>query len=133
MVDLRRMRYLMNKIPQQVFRIEQAKSDAMKITQTLSDMPHGSGVHSKVEDGYDRIEQAVDAYEKVLGELGVMRKELEPYIEMLTDPNERAAITLRYMHGMKAREIADMIYKCERQVHRYLQDGEKHMDGINRQ
>lgn len=125
MTDLRQMRYLMRKIPEMAFAVEKAYSKAMKMTTQYNDMPHGKGgVHSNTEDGAIAAAELKEAYKAVTDELEKMRKELEPKINDLENPDERAVMRMRYLNGYSTSDIADAIHRCERQVKRYLYPAE---------
>ena len=49
MIDLRKMRHLINRLPMARYRVDVAMSKATKVTATLSGMPHGSGTSSPDE------------------------------------------------------------------------------------
>lgn len=52
-MDLRRMRFLINRLPMARFRVEKAMSQATKCTASLTGMPRGGGGESQVERGLD--------------------------------------------------------------------------------
>lgn len=123
--DFLRMRYLMRRIPRLKWDIEREMSNATKITATITGMPHGSGNHSKVEDSAIILATVKDAYREVIAELKQLRETLEPYIDNLEDPDERAAMRMRYMHGLSPEAIAVAICRSDRMVYVYLNRAEK--------
>ena len=51
MVDLRRMRFLINRMPLARYRVDLAMARATRVSPVLTGMPHVSGVSSMVENG----------------------------------------------------------------------------------
>lgn len=125
MVDLRRMRYLMQRLPMARLNVERAMSRATKVTSTLSDMPHGSGVSNPVADGVERLTEAKTALQRLQGELSEMRAQLLPVIDGLENPLERTIMQMRYMDGIEIQSIARSLCYSERHIYRTLRSGEK--------
>ena len=124
MVDLRRMRYLMQRLPMARLNVERAMSRATKVTSTLSDMPHGSGVSNPVADGVERLTEAKAALQRLQGELHEMQAQLMPVIDELDNPLERTVMQMRYMDGISAWDIAYGLNYSERQIFRILKKAE---------
>lgn len=130
-VDLRRMRYLINRLPMARFRVDQAMARATRCTASLTGMPRGGGNGSQVEQGAEMLAAARGAYQAIRGELESMRKELAPYVEELEDPLERSVMRMRYMDGYSGREIAYRLTYSERHVFRVLESGEKKVEKMS--
>jgi hypothetical protein len=129
-VDLRRMRFLMNRLPMARFRVEKAMAKATKCTATLTGMPRGGSVGSQVESGMELLEAARGAYNALQDELEAMRNELAPYIPELDKPLERTAMHLRYIEGRSVREIAYQLAYSEQHMFRVLDQAEKKIAGM---
>lgn len=97
MVDLAKMRRLMRQLPRKLRAIDDAMAKATNITPSLSGMPHGSGVHSKTEDGALDVIAAKEAYHDIIKSLDEMGNELEPYIDRIDDYAVRVCMRLRYI------------------------------------
>ena len=124
MINFQRIRYLIRKECRVKWRLQRAEAKATKITSSISGMPHGSGVHSQVEDGAIRISEIRDLYSGVIAELEEARNELKPLINELENPDEVACLRLRYLDGHSAEDIADAIGYSTRQVYRLIRSAE---------
>lgn len=126
MIDLERMRYLINKLPMAQYKIDVAMCKATSTTTHLTGMPGGGGYSgSKVERGYDMIELAREAYAELMAELTELRAQLLPMIDRLGDPLERACMRMRYIDGYSVREIAYRMVYSEQHIFRTLSNAEK--------
>lgn len=126
-INLFRMRQLMRQIPRKLWKIEQERAKATKITTVLTGMPRASGNHSQVEDGAIKLAELEEAYADALSELYGMRQLLEPLIDTLEDARLSATMRLRYIKGYSQDEIAESIYIATRTVRRYLCQAEKEL------
>lgn len=131
MVDLRRMRFLMNRLPMARFRVERAMAKATKCTSVLSGMPRGGNVGSQVEKGVELLDIAHNDYDRIIRELDAMREELAPMIPLLDNPEERTAAFLRYIKGYSPAEIANGMCYCERHTFRILKSAEQHLQDVS--
>ena len=127
MVNLRRMRFLMNRLPMARFRVEKAMAKATKCTATLTGMPRGGGAGSQIESGMELLDAAKAAYQAIQDELDAMREELAPMIAKLDKPLERTVMHMRYMEGRSVREIAYGIAYSEPHVFEVLRHVERKM------
>lgn len=125
MVDLRRMRFLQNRLPMARFKVERAMSKATKCTATLTGMPRGGGAGNQVETGAELLDTAKAAYKAIQDELEVMREELAPVIAGLEKPLERTVMHMRYIEGRSVREIAFGIAYSEPHVFEVLRHVER--------
>lgn len=124
MIDLRRMRFLMNRLPMARFRVEKAMAKATKCTSVLTGMPRSGGTWSAMDSSMELLEKARGAYDTLKSELAAMRAELSPYIAALEDPLERTAMELRYMEGSTVREIAYQLAYSEQHIFRVVSRAE---------
>lgn len=124
MVNLYRMRQLIRQTVKVQWKLEQEEARATKITTVLTGMPRGGGNHDQVQDGAIKIAELKDAYREVLNELEEMRKVLDPLINSLENPDDRAVMRLRYIKGFSPEDIADAICKTDRSVYYYLSRAE---------
>ena len=125
MVDLRRMRFLQNRLPMARFKVEQAMSKATKCTATLTGMPRSGGTGNQVETGTELLDAAKAAYNAIQDELAAMREELTPVIARLDRPLERTVMHMRYIEGRSVREIAYGIAYSEPHVFEVLRHVER--------
>lgn len=124
MIDLRRMRHLINRLPMARFRIDQAAAQATRCTAQLTGMPRSGGNGSQVENGAILLDAAKEAHAAISNELYDMRLELQPMLEDLADPLEKTAMRMRYIDGCSVREIAYRISYSEQHIFRVLKNAE---------
>lgn len=129
MIDFKRMRWLINKLPKIRWSVELKAANATRITATITGMPRGGG-GNRQENAYIALADATDAYHEALEELEAMRAELEPLVDALTDIDERAVMRMRYMKGYKPEEIAETIHRTDRSVYIYLKRAERKIMGF---
>ena len=125
MLDLRRMRFLINRLPAARFRVDKAMARATKTTTVLTGMPRGSGTGDQTADGAIMLQLARDALDRIETELAEMRAVLGPMIEQIENPLQKSAMRLRYMDGMSVREIAYSLNYSEQHIFRILQRAEE--------
>lgn len=125
-MDLRRMRFLMNRLPMARFRVEKAMAKATKCTAVLTGMPRSGGSGGcAMDSSMELLEKARGAYAALIAELAEMRQDLAPVIDLLDKPLERTVMQLRYMEGMSGREIAYQLCYSEQHIFRELAAAEK--------
>lgn len=124
MVNFYRMRQLMRRTLKVQWKIEQEEAKATKITSVMTGMPHGGSGHDQVADGAISISEIKAAYKEVLDELEGMRKELDPLINSLDNPDDRAVMRLRYINGFSPEDIAEAINRTDRSIYYYLSRAE---------
>ena len=124
MVNLYQMRQLMRQTLKVQWKIEQEEAKATKITTVITGMPHGGGGHDQVADGAINITEIKAVYREVLGELERMRNELDPLIDDLDNPDDRAVMRLRYIKGFSPEDIAEAIHRTDRSIYNYLSRAE---------
>ena len=127
MLDLRRMRFLINRLPVARFRVDKAMARATKTTTVLTGMPRGSGTGDQTADGAILLQLAREALDRIETELSEMRAELGPMIERIDEPLQKSVMRLRYMDGMRVREIAYSLNYSEPHIFRILQRAEQNI------
>ena len=125
MVDLRRMRFLINRLPAARFRVDKAMANATRVTSVLTGMPRGSASDDRMADNVILLDLAKQARDQIATELEDMRKQLGPMIEALDVPLQKSAMRLRYMEGRSVREIAYSLNYSEQHIFRILQQAER--------
>ena len=128
-MNLKRMRYLLNRLPMARFRVERAMARATRTTARLTGLPRGSNLSDPVQEGAELLEEAREAYRDIQRELEALRGELKPLIAALEDPLERQAMELRYLQGLTARRIACALHYSERHIFRVLAAAEAKVEG----
>lgn len=124
-INLARMRRLMRETERIIFRIGKARENATRTTGKLSWEPHGTDISKPVEIGGVQIADLENAYREVFEELQSMRRTLDPIISRLEDPDERAVMRLRYIHGYKPDDIAEALGMTERMIYYILSKAER--------
>ena len=128
MIDLQRMRQLMKRLPNILWKIEQKEANATRITSNITGMPRGGGGLNRSEDATLALIDAKDAYREALEELEDMRKELDPYLTALQDDAERAIMRMRYIYGYDPEPIADAVSYHPRTVYRKLKSADPRLE-----
>ena len=128
MIDFRKMRKLINRLPMARFRVDQAKSRATRVTPVLTGMPRGSGGSSQTEEGAILIMIASEKYESMKAELKEMQDTLSPIIESIIDPVQKNMMRMRYMECRSVREIAYFLNYSEQYVFRILKKSEARLE-----
>ena len=121
---LYRLFYLPKQIEQKQREIERIWDKLTAMSPNLSGMPHGGGGHDQVADGAINITEIKAVYREVLGELERMRNELDPLIDYLDNPDDRAVMRLRYIKGFSPEDIAEAIHRTDRSIYYYLSRAE---------
>lgn len=125
MLDLQRMRFLINRLPAARFRVDKAMARATKTTTVLTGMPRGSGSGDQTADGAIMLQLARESLDRIEKELSEMREALGPMIENIESPLQKSAMRLRYMDGKSVREIAYSLNYSEPHIFRILQRAEQ--------
>lgn len=116
MIDLRRMRYLMDRLPMARLNVERAMSRATKCTQRLTMAAGGGGYNDAISENAIRLSVAREKRDGILRELRELREVLAPRIAELDDPVQRLIMQMRYLDGQSARQIAYALALSERWV-----------------
>ena len=124
MVNLYRMRQLMRYTIKARWKVEKEMARATKITATITGMPGGGERHDQVSDGAIKVDEVKQAYRETLGELEQMQRELDPLIDRLENPDDRAVMRLRYIECYSPEDIAEAIHRTDRSVYYYLSRAE---------
>jgi RNA polymerase sigma factor (sigma-70 family) len=124
-VNLRRMRFLINRLPAARFRVDKAMANATRATSVITGMPHGSGSGDRMAENVILLDLAKQARDQITAELEAMRQQLGPLIEALDAPLQKSVMRLRYMDGMSVREIAYALNYSEQHIFRILQQAER--------
>ena len=124
MVNLYRMRVLMRMTIKVRWKVEKEIARATKITTTLTGMPRGGSGRDQVADGAIQIDEIKQAYREVLADLEQMQRELDPLIDTLENPDDRAVMRLRYIECYSPEDIAEAIHRTDRSVYYYLSRAE---------
>lgn len=133
MIDLRRMRYLMDRLPMARLNVERAMSRATKCTQRLTMAAGGGGYGDAMSDNAIRLSIAREKRDGILRELRELREALAPRIAELDDPVQRLIMQMRYLDGQSARQIAYALALSERWVFYNLSRAEARINAETKQ
>lgn len=125
MVNLSRMRVLIDLERRLQFRYQKKFSSVTRITTQLTGMPHGSGNHSKVEDGAIELAEVEEAYREMFSDLQVMRDELEQLLPSLDNPDDIGIMRLRYIIGKCLEDIPAEVNLSRRAMFYHLAGAER--------
>lgn len=123
MIDFERMRYLMQAMPDLLWKVSVAQANATRTTSTITGMPHGGGQNHQ-EDGYINLAEIRDVYREAEAELEGMRKELNALLENYEDPRGKAYLRYRYINGRTLAEIAEAEGRDRTTVFRIIKHAE---------
>lgn len=96
--------------------LEQWRTRATKITQTLSQEPRGAGNGDKLQSSVIKICELEEELDQKIRELLSQRKEIVAVLDSLSDDNLRQLMRYRYIQGMTWDEIAEEMYYSRMQV-----------------
>lgn len=133
MIDLRRMRYLMDRLPMARLNVERAMSRATKCTQRLTMAAGGGGYGDAMSENAIRLSVAREKRDGILRELRELREVLAPRIAELDDPVQRLIMQMRYLDGQSARQIAYALALSERWVFYNLSRAEARINAETKQ
>lgn len=133
MIDLRRMRYLMDRLPMARLNVERAMSRATKCTQRLTMAAGGGGYGDAMSENAIRLSVAREKRDGILRELRELREALAPRIAELDDPVQRLIMQMRYLDGQSARQIAYALALSERWVFYNLSRAETRINAKTKQ
>lgn len=133
MIDLRRMRYLMDRLPMARLNVERAMSRATKCTQRLTMAAGGGGYGDAMSENAIRLSVAREKRDGILRELRELREVLAPRIAELDDPVQRLIMQMRYLDGQSARQIAYALALSERWVFYNLSRSEARINAETKQ
>lgn len=133
MIDLRRMRYLMDRLPMARLNMERAMSRATKCTQQLTMAAGGGGYGDAMSENAIRLSVAREKRDGILRELRELREALAPRIAELDDPVQRLIMQMRYLDGQSARQIAYALALSERWVFYNLSRAETRINAETKQ
>lgn len=133
MIDLRRMRYLMDRLPMARLNVERAMSRATKCTQRLTMAAGGGGYGDAMSENAIRLSIAREKRDGILRELRELRETLAPRIAELDDPVQRLIMQMRYLDGQSARQIAYALALSERWVFYNLSRAEARINAETKQ
>lgn len=133
MIDLRRMRYLMDRLPMARLNVERAMSRATKCTQRLTMAAGGGGYGDAMSENAIRLSVAREKRDGILRELRELREALAPRIAELDDPVQRLIMQMRYLDGQSARQIAYALALSERWVFYNLSRAETRINAETKQ
>ena len=128
MMDLKRMRFLMNRLPMARLRVDRAMARATRTTALLTGMPRGGGISDPVGSGVEMLELAREQYRALREELAAMQREAEPLIARLDDSLEETVMRMRYLERLSVREIAYRLNYSERHIFRVAASAEKKVE-----
>lgn len=125
MVDLKRMRVLMQTMPSILWEIEQKEANATRVTSPITGMVYSHNGSNRQEEANIMLISVRDAYREAVEELENLREQLKPLLPRLEDDTERAIIRLRYIYGYDPQKIAQAVSYHPRTVLRKLNSAEQ--------
>lgn len=125
MIDFPRIRLLQRQEEKLRWMILRAEARATRTTRTLTGMPRGGGAGKGMEDQIIMIATLKEQYIEVFEELNGMKAELRKMLKYIRNPYHNLAVQMRYIHGDKIRTICETMNYSDRQVVRFLRQGEQ--------
>ena len=125
MIDFQMIRR-MNKQQQDLgWRIIRAEARATRSTTTITGMPRSGNNGNKMENMIVEIATLKEAYIEICEKLADMKQELEKKLPSLRNPYVQVSMRMRYIKGMKIKDICETLSYSDRQVIRFLKQGEE--------
>ena len=128
MVDFQRIRALNQQKNDLAWRIIRMEARATKSTTTITGMPRSGGNGNRMEEIIVEIATVKEAYIQICEELKTRTAELEKAMGVLKNPMISVSIRMRYIHVRKIREICETLNYSDRQVIRFLKQGEREIN-----
>ena len=128
MIDFQMIRR-MNKQQQDLgWRIIRAEARATRSTTTITGMPRSGNNGNKMENMIVEIATLKESYIEICEKLAEMKKELEKKLPALKNPYVQVSMRMRYIKGMKIKDICETLSYSDRQVIRFLKQGEQEIN-----
>ena len=128
MVDFQRIRQLNQQKNDLGWRIIKMEARATKSTTTITGMPRSGGTGNRMEEIIVEIATIKEAYIGICDELNKMQADLEKAMKVISNPMVRVSVHMRYIRGCKIREICETLNYSDRQVIRFLKQGESEIN-----
>lgn len=128
MVNFQRIRQLNQQKNDLGWRIIKMEARATKSTTTITGMPRSGGTGNRMEEIIVEIATIKEAYIGICDELNKMQAELEKAMKVISNPMVRVSVHMRYIRGCKIREICETLNYSDRQVIRFLKQGENEIN-----
>ena len=128
MVDFQRIRALNQQKNDLGWRIIKMEARATKSTTTITGMPRGGGTGNRMEEIIVEIATIKESYIQICEELNTRKAELERAMSVIKNPMVSVSIRMRYIRGCKIREICETLNYSDRQVLRFLKQGEREIN-----
>lgn len=103
---LSRYRSICRQLRSKYEELEKTRTLETKVTQTLSDMPHGGSGENSIETGTEKVLEIESQIIDEIKQLSVVRSEIENAILAVPDENYRELLELRYIAGLTWEKIA---------------------------
>lgn len=103
---LSRYRSICRQLHSKYEELEKTRALETKVTQTLSDMPHGGGGENSIEAGTEKVFEIESQIADEIRQLTFTRSEIENAIRAVPDENYRELLELRYIDGLTWEKIA---------------------------
>lgn len=128
MVNFQRIRQLNQQKNDLGWRIIKMEARATKSTTTITGMPRSGGTGNRMEKIIVEIATIKEAYIGICDELNKMQADLEKAMKVINNPMVRVSVHMRYIRGCKIREICETLNYSDRQVIRFLKQGESEIN-----
>lgn len=128
MIDFQMIRR-MNKQQQDLgWRIIRAEARATRSTTTITGMPRSGNNGNKMENMIVEIATLKESYIEICEKLAEMKQEMEKKLPALKNPYVQVSMRMRYIKGMKIKDICETLSYSDRQVIRFLKQGEQEIN-----
>ena len=121
MIDFARVRWLMDKVPDAEMKLSRARARATRVTPNLDGMPHNHGGGEQMTEAVESIIFAEEYLRDLTEELREKRADIREHLSAVIDPNERLALSMRYLDGCETDEIAYYIGYSDRHIRRLIE------------
>ncbi len=103
---LSRYRSICRQLRSKYEELEKTRTLETKVTQTLSDMPHGSSGENSIETGTEKVLEIESQIIDEIKQLSVVRSEIENAIQTVPEGQYRELMERRYIMGQSWERIS---------------------------
>ena len=98
--------------------MERIRSEAMRITQLITDMPGATSFNDKIANAVENLVMCVDMMEHESEVMRSSMKKVKSAIETISDASLQEILIRKYINDLSFTEIAIIMHYCTKQISR---------------